>query len=101
MIHPDDDVPDGDTGAPHHAYVGWLLQGGGIVVAWWSFEYVWGTGYSSAGWLLTLAGVGLSGLGMLVALDDVLEHGLGIPTPLDELWARWLGPAVRRLDRRR
>jgi len=96
---PADDVPDGDASAPHHSYIGWLVQVAGVAVAWFGFEYVWGTGYSTAGWWLTLAGVAVSGLGFLVALDDVLEHGLGIPTPLDTLWGRWLAPVVRRLDR--
>lgn len=100
MIDPHDDVPDGDTGGPHHSYIGWMVQVVGVGMAWFGFEYVWGTGYSSAGAMVTLAGMALSGLGLLVALDDVVEHTWGLPTPLDQLWARWLGPAVRRLDRR-
>ena len=95
-----EDVPDSDTGAPHHAYIGGMGQVLGVAVMWFSFEYVWGTGYSVVGALLTLAGVGVSGLGLLVTLDDVVEHSFDVPTPLDELWTRWLAPAVHRLDRR-
>lgn len=100
MSWPDDDVPDGDTSAPHHSYIGWLVQLVGIGMAWFGFEYVWGTGYSAAGAAVTLVGVGVSGLGFLVALDDVVEHSWDVRTPLDEFWAHYLGPLVRRLDRR-
>ncbi len=99
-MQPDDEIPDGDASAPHHAYIGWMLQAAGIAGAWFAFEYIWGTGYSTAGGVLTLAGVGLSIVGLLVALDDVLEHYLGISTPLDQLWTEYLAPYVRRLDRR-
>ena len=101
MIDPEDDVPDGNASAPHHAFIGWLVQAAGIAVAWFGFEFIWGTGYSSAGALVTIAGVGLSGLGLLVALDDVVEHVTGLPTPLDELWSRWLAPIVTGWDRER
>jgi len=100
VIDPHDDVPDGDTGAPHHAYIGWIVQVLGVAVAWFGFEYIWAY-YGSAGAMVTLAGMALSGVGLLVALDDVVEHTWGLPTPLDELWGRWLAPYVRRLDRRR
>jgi len=100
-MQPHDEIPDGDPGGPHHSYIGWIVQAFGIAVAWFGFEYVWGTGYSGAGALVTLAGVAISGLGWLVALDDVVEHTWGLPTPLDQLWSEHLAPLVHRLDRRR
>lgn len=96
-----DEIPDGDASAPHHAYIGWMVQAVGLGAAWFGFEYIWGSGYTTAGIAVTIAGITLSGLGLLVAVDDVVEHATNLPTPLDEFWSRWLAPFVNRLDRRR
>jgi len=98
---PHDRIPDGDASAPHHAYIGWLVQFVGVGMAWFGFEYVWGTGYSTAGAAITTAGVAVSALGLLVAADDVVEHVTGADTPLEVLWTEYLAPFVNRLDRRR
>jgi hypothetical protein len=71
--------PDGDSGAPHHAYIGALVM-------WFAFGYVWPY-YDVVGALGALIGVA-------IAADDVLSHALGVPTPLDWLWGRVLYPAL-------
>ncbi|QHS17941.1 hypothetical protein GWK26_12715 [haloarchaeon 3A1-DGR] len=93
-----EEEPDGAVDAPHHLYLGVIIQGIGGAFTWFFFQYVWPY-YPRVGAAGTLAAVGLSGLGVLVALDDVVEHSMPVPTPLDELWVRVIYPIVRRIER--
>lgn len=73
-------IPDGAVLAPHHFYVGVLL-------AWFSFMFVW--------WIYPRTGAALTLLGLYIALDDAVQHAFSVHTPLHHLWWGVLYPIVR------
>lgn len=98
MLDPEDE-PDGDALAPHHMYVGLIIQLVGGTGALFAFASIWPY-YPRVGAIATLAALGLAGVGWLVSIDDAVEHATALPTPLDELWTRVLYPMVRRFEKR-
>lgn len=94
-----EEEPDGAVFAPHHMYLGMLMQlvaGGGAIFA---FASIWPY-YPTIGAVATLAALAVGGLGWLVSIDDAIEHATVLPTPLDELWTRFIYPIVAKIEAR-
>ncbi|MUW13930.1 hypothetical protein GJ633_04080 [Halorubrum sp. CBA1125] len=94
-----EEEPDGDALAPHHMYLGLIIQLAGGAGALFAFASVWPY-YPTIGAAGTLAALGLMGLGWVVAVDDAIEHATVLPTPLDQLWNRAVYPIVQRIEDR-
>ncbi|EMA57168.1 hypothetical protein [Halorubrum lipolyticum] len=89
--------PDGDALAPHHMYLGLIMQLVAAVGALFAFASIWPY-YPTVGAAATLTTLVLGGLGWVVSIDDAIEHATVLPTPFDQLWKRLVHPIVKRIE---
>jgi len=94
-----EDEPDGAVLAPHHMFLGLIIQLIGGAGALFAFASVW-PHYPVIGSIGTLAALGVAGVGWVVSIDDAIEHATALPTPLDQLWKRSIYPIVKRVESR-
>jgi len=94
-----EEEPDGAVLAPHHMYIGLIINVAGVMGALFAFASVWPY-YPTIGAAGTLASLAVVGLGWVVSIDDAIEHATALPTPLDQLWERFLFPIVKRIESR-